>query len=305
MSTVLPRLNLIGPGRLGQTLARLWQEAGCVEIAAIVGRDASRAEAAAGFIGGGTTTSLAAMPPAELTLLSTPDDQLSAAVAALAAQETLRPGDVVFHCSGALGSDMLVPLAQQGALTASIHPLKSFARPELAIGDFAGTCCAHEGNPAALARLLPLFEAIGGRCFAIAPEHKTLYHAGAVLACNTLVALMEASLRAMEAAGLPRDLAWPALRPLVEGTVHNIGTLGTAQALTGPVARGDADTVARQMTATANVDPLLGAIYRDLSQMALALAAPQLPAARREALEQALAMDAEAEKRYPSPPLRP
>lgn len=116
---------------------------------------------------------------------------------------------------------------------------------------------------------------------------------------------MESALRAMEAAGLSRDTAWQALRPLVESTVHNIGALGVAQALTGPVARGDADTVTRQMTATTNADPLLGTIYRDLSRMALTLAAPQLPTARLEALQQALAMDAETEKRYPSPPLRP
>lgn len=168
----LPRLNLIGPGRLGQTLARLWRDAGCVEMAAIIGRDSTRTLAAARFIGAGSITSWEAMPPAELTLLSTPDDQLPNVAATLAALGTLHPGDVVFHCSGALGSDVLLPLTQQGILAASIHPLKSFARPKLAAADFAGTYCAHEGNPVALARLLPLFDAIGGRCIAITTEHK-------------------------------------------------------------------------------------------------------------------------------------
>lgn len=282
-----PRLDLIGPGRLGRTLARLWQRAGCLETAGIAGRGGDATAAAAAFIGGGRPCDLADLPAAEFYLLATPDAALADAAAALAAAG-VPPGAVVFHCSGALSSEILAPLIARGARVASVHPLKSFADPTRAVEDFAGTCCGHEGDTAALARLLPLFEAIGGRCFAIDPAQKSLYHAGAVLACNALTALMEAALRSMEAAGLPRDAAWPALAPLVAGTLANIGHTGPADALTGPVARGDADVVAAQLTALARQDAGLADIYRALGRLSLDLAEARLPPSTVAAMHQIL-----------------
>jgi len=279
-----PALNLIGPGRLGRTLTRLLREAQCIRVGAVLGRSAERVTDAVGFIGAGRVAHWDTLPAAELTLLATPDDALSEVVAALAARGTLRRGDVVFHCSGALSSAAMQPLSALGAEIASIHPLRSFADPSLATSDFSGTYCGYEGSPTALAALLPLFERLGAHCFAIDASRKILYHAGAVLACNTLTALSEAALRSMEAAGVTRDIAWPALRPLIDGTLSNIDRLGARRALTGPVARGDATTVARQYAALEALDPQLGAIYRSLSALAVELAAPSLNPDQRTAL---------------------
>jgi len=289
-----PRLNLIGPGRLGSTLAHLWQQTGAVEVQAVCGNTLARTEEALAFIGAGNAVSLADLPVSELVLLATPDDVLPAVVNALAAQRRLKPGTIVFHCSGALTSEVLAPLAEQRAVTASVHPLKSFADPKQAIIDIAGTRCAYEGNPAALTLLLPLFTSLGAHCFPIQAEHKTLYHAGAVLACNSLVALMEAALSSMAAAGVPRNEAWPALRPLIEGALNNIDKLGTTAALTGPVARGDVGTVSRQLAATTALHPDIGDTYRSLSQIALELARPRLSPEQVAALEKALLI-----KRHP------
>lgn len=282
-------LNLIGPGRLGQSLARLLVAQGHVAMGQIVGRNAERAQAARDFIGGGELATLETLRPATLTLLAVPDDGLPAIVDAMLVAAPVRAGDIVFHCSGALPSAVLDPLRARGVLIASIHPLKSFAQPALAVSSFAGTWCGCEGDAAALAVLQPLFEGLGAHCFAINPDGKTLYHAGAVLACNTLVALMEAALRCMEGAGVPRDAAWPALLPLIEGTLANMGRLGTAAALTGPVARGDVTTVARQLEATDALAPAIGAIYRSLSQLATELPGSGLADARRAALVSLLA----------------
>lgn len=289
-----PRLNLIGPGRLGRTLARLWQQNDIVEVQAVCGNTFARTQEALAFIGAGHAANLANLPESELLLLATPDDALPTVVNALAALNRLNPGTIVFHCSGALTCDVLAPLAVQGAVTASIHPLKSFADPKQAITDFAGTRCAYEGNPAALALLLPLFTTLGAHCFPIQAEHKTLYHAGAVLACNSLVALMEAALSCMAAAGVPRHEAWPALCPLVEGTLNNIDKLGTTTALTGPIARGDVGTASRQLAATTALHPDIGVTYRSLSQIALELARPRLSPEQVAALEKALLI-----KRHP------
>lgn len=296
-------LNLIGPGRLGQSVARLLAAQGDVTIGQIAGRNAQRVDAARDFIGGGELATLETLRPAALTLMAVPDDALPALVDVMLTAAPLRAGDIVFHCSGALPSAVLAPLRARGVWVASIHPLKSFAQPALAVGSFAGTWCGCEGDAAALAVLLPLFEGLGARCFAIDPDGKTLYHAGAVLACNTLVALMEAALRCMEGAGVPREAAWPALLPLIQGTLANVGRLGTAEALTGPVVRGDLSTVQRQVEVTQALSPAICAIYRALSTMATELAAPGLSPQTALALAdllQAPTNVAEADKLAPS-----
>jgi len=266
-----PTFNLIGPGRLGQTLARLWQDAGLLQTVGVLGRDRQRAQAACEFIGAGSVRDWDTLTPTAITLLATPDDALAATARQLADSAALSAGAIVFHCSGAQSSALLAPLHARGALVASIHPLKSFAAPERAIRDFAGTCCACEGDAAALTALAPLFDAIGARRFAVAADAKLLYHAGAVLACNHLVALMDAALRCLEQAGLPRNEAWPALRPLIDGTLDNIDHGGTQAALTGPVARGDMATVERETVATRAAGAEVSDAYHLLSQLALQL----------------------------------
>jgi predicted short-subunit dehydrogenase-like oxidoreductase (DUF2520 family) len=270
-----PRFNLIGPGRLGQTLTRLWQDAGLIVVAGILGRTPVRSAVAREFIGAGRLVdSWAALPAAPLTLLATPDDLLAATARTLAESDAIRPGDVVFHCSGAVASDALAPLRARGALLASVHPLKSFTAPQRAIHDFAGTYCGCEGDAAALALIVPLFDAIGARRFALDPAHKLLYHAGAVLACNHLVALMEAALRCMEQAGVPRATAWPALRPLIDGTLANLDSSGTQGALSGPVARGDVETVRQEIAVTRQAGAEVSEAYRILSTLAAELVRP-------------------------------
>jgi predicted short-subunit dehydrogenase-like oxidoreductase (DUF2520 family) len=271
-NTMRATINVIGPGRLGCTLARLWRDAQLVRVEGVFARDRTHADEAITFVGAGRYESFETLRSTDFTLLAVPDDAIAGVAQTLAATGCVRPGDVVFHCSGALSSGVLAPLAREGALLASVHPLKSFADPAIAIKDFAGTYCACEGDAQALARLAPLFDAIGARRFDVDPASKTLYHAGAVLACNDLVALMEAALRCMEAAGVERNVAWPALRPLIAGTLENMDRLSTQGALTGPVARGDAETVARQMAATGALDPHVADVYRSLGHFALQLA---------------------------------
>ncbi|GAB3268122.1 Rossmann-like and DUF2520 domain-containing protein [Chitinimonas naiadis] len=267
----LPTLNLIGPGRLGRTLARLWHRHGLLKITGIQARQTSTVQTALTEIGAGEDCAGAHLPASDFLLIATPDNIMATVVQGLLQGPALQPGCVVFHASGALGSDILAPLREQGALIASVHPLKSFV-PGNTDTDLAGTWCACEGDAAALLKLAPLFDALGAHRFSIDPQHKTLYHAGAVLACNDLVALMEAALRCMSAAGVDRNIAWPALRPLINGTLDNLDRLSTTAALTGPVARGDHATVARQLTATQALDPAVADAYRALAALALQLA---------------------------------
>ena len=268
-----PALNIIGPGRVGRTLGALLQRAGLCTVQDVLGAETAGAESAVAFIGAGRALRvLRGMRPAAIWLLTPPDAAIAPVAAALAASAVVRKDDVVFHCSGALPSALLEPLALAGAKVASVHPLKSFADPAAAVETFRGTHCAVEGDVAALNMLTPLFGRLGAQVTVIDPAGKTLYHAASVLVCNDLTALMEAGLRAYERAGIRRETAQAMMEPLVRETLDNVFALGTAGALTGPVARGDAEVVERQLRALRALDPRIGEAYRALNAIALDLA---------------------------------
>ena len=266
-------LNIIGAGRVGRSLARLWRVKGEFAIQDVLDRTPHGARSATAFIGAGSAAgSLGEMRPAETWMLSPPDAKIIHCCEALAASGLLRPGDIVFHCSGSLASLELASAARCGAAIASVHPLKSFADADDAVRTFEGTYCAAEGDAAALAALRPTFERIGGRVSEIAPQHKTIYHAASVIVCNYLVALLETGLRSYEQAGLPRDTAMRMMEPLVRETVDNVFRLGTARALTGPIARGDDRVVAKHLEALSAWNADFGELYRGLGAVAMELA---------------------------------
>ena len=265
-------LNIIGCGRLARTLAYLWHAEQCVDIGDVLTTNIGSAQLAVRFMGAGNPASqIQYMKPADITLIGTSDDQVKV-VAKQLAKQAIRAGSVFFHCSGSQSSAILNPLKQRGAKVASIHPVKSFADPELAVTSFAGTYCGVEGDQVALDVLEPLFTKIGGITFPIDADQKVHYHAASVMACNYLVALQEISLQSFEKAGVERSLAMNILQPLVEGTVDNIFTLGTTEALTGPIARSDTNVVKQHIEALQNWRADYASIYRLLGQTSLALA---------------------------------
>lgn len=302
---MIPTVNIIGPGRVGRTLGRLLRGAQLAAIQDVLSTNPASAESAVTFLGGGhAAPALRDMRPAHIWLLTSPDQAMGPLAAALAATGIVRPTDVAMHCSGALASTVLAPLAAAGASVASIHPLKSFADPIDAAATFSGTFCSTEGDAAALRVLAPLFEALGARLLPIDSSRKTLYHAASVLVCNDLTALLEAGLQAYRHAGIDRATAQEIMEPLVRETVDNVFRLGTGRALTGPVARGDATVVTEQLTALLSIDPEVAAAYRALGVIALDLAR-RTRSTQGGATEEALAAVAEALEITGAPPVRP
>lgn len=271
MSAPLPTLNLVGAGRVGKTLGRLWQQAGVLQIQDVLTTSVASAQAAVDFIGAGrAVASPAQMRPASLWLLAVPDRQIAASAQSLAALRL--PPALVFHASGALAATELAPLQAAGWHCASAHCILSFADPAQALAQFAGTACALEGDTAATQRLEPLFTAIGAQCFALASEHKLVYHAAAVWATNFLPVLQAQAEALWRHSGLPAELL-PGLRErLLRHAVDNLLALGPAAALTGPAARGDTALVERQGQAIQALDAEAGAAYAALSAMAARLA---------------------------------
>ncbi len=269
-------LNIIGCGRVGRALARLWAHDGAFEIQDVLDQRREQSLDSVAFIGQGRAVdAVVQMRGAEAWMLTPPDDQIAACCTALAASGLLRAGDIVFHCSGALPSRDLAPAAARGTSVASVHPLKSFADPAIAVQTFRGTHCAAEGGAAALAVLRPAFERIGGIVSDIDPGFKTIYHAASVIVCNYLTALLETGLRCYERSGFERETALRMIEPLVRETLDNVFKLGTVQALTGPIARGDHAVVAHQVAALGAWDPRIAEIYKQLGSIATELARAQ------------------------------
>ncbi len=292
------RTHFIGCGRLGVSVARLFATRGSIEPGQVLTRSLESARAAVDFIGAGeAVASIESLERADLVFIATPDADLARSAETLASAPIDLDGAVVVHTSGALGSDVLGVLREQGASVASVHPIRSFAVAEARDDLLEGTVCGAEGDAAALDVALPLFEQAGARTVRIESGAKTLYHAAAVLACNHVVGLVEASLQTYEAAGVDRATAMAALEGLVGGTVTNVFERGPAGALSGPIVRGEADIVARQRTALRAVSPALETIYALLAQQTLPLArrVAGTDADRLDAVERALEPAASAD----------
>ena len=217
------------------------------------------------------------MGEVEVVLLAVRDDDVAAAARALTG---VTDRHVVLHLSGMLDHTALAPLRASGAALGSLHPLQAIADPERAPVRLRGALAAIEGDPRAVEVARRLAADIGMIPVVLTGGDKVRYHAGAVLASNYLVVLEAYAERLFADAGMPEETARAGLAALMRGTLDNVAEQG-ATALTGPIARGDVDTVRRHLAALAGAERDL---YRALGRAALALTEGLAPE-RRRALE--------------------
>ncbi len=270
--TARRRIALIGAGVVGTSLAKALGGCGHA-IVGVASRTEEGARRAAERLGGAPAFRRAAQAvrEADLVLLTPPDRSIDLVCGEIAAEGGFRPGTLVLHASGALDSGVLRPAREAGCEVASVHPLQTFASVEAALALFAGTYFFWEGSDGAGTTVESLVRELGGIPVAIATEGKALYHAAAVVACNYLVTLAREAVALMTAAGVPAELGLPALLPLIRGTVRNLEGVGLPAALTGPIARGDAATVARHLSALQARAPAVAALYRGLGRATVGL----------------------------------
>lgn len=264
-------LNIIGCGKVGMTLGRLWTQRGCFAVQDVWNRTAESGANATAFMGAGTVvTAIDQLRTADIWMLTVPDDEIARHAAMLAETGCFNEDTIVFHCSGALASNILGPT---GAQVASVHPIRSFADPAQVAANFGGTYCGVEGDEEAIRVLNAAFTAIGATPVPIDPNFKSVYHAAAVFASNYLVTLLDVAVQAYRKAGIEEDTALHLMEPLVRGTVDNIFRLGTTEALTGPIARGDIMTAVRQYRAVSAWDERHGELYKQLGKLTTDIAA--------------------------------
>lgn len=281
----LGRVGLIGAGAVATTLARALAARGA-QVVAIASRQPERAAILAATLP--ACRSLPDAPAvaaiADLVLLAVPDD----AIARLDAAVPWQAGQLVVHLSGARGASALAHAAAAGAAVAALHPLMIFPRPALdaaaALARLAGcTWALDTSEPRASDQLEMLVAALGGRVVRLREDDRVPYHLAAVLASNYVVALLGAAVALWQDFGVAPPAALDALLPLLRASVENLAALGPAAALAGPVARGDASTIAAHLdwlaqpaaipSARAPVDAAaLLAAYRSLAELAIPLA---------------------------------
>lgn len=263
------KVHLYGAGRVGQTLGILFRQHH-YPLGQVICRHLTHAQEAVLLLGEGTpqTTFIPSSPPEPaLFVLTPPDDQLPSVVQALK-HLSFHPETLIFHCSGSLSSTLLEPLRLKGAHIGSIHPLKSFASPQLSAKTFHGTPCSYEGPPESLSRLKELILHWGGQAFLLQTSQKISYHSAAVVASNYLIALTQFALSLAEKAGIPPEQGLSLLFPLLEGTLQNLKEKGPQRALTGPIQRGDVQTIQKHLL---HLSPEERLLYQHLGRYCLAL----------------------------------
>lgn len=285
-----PTVAIIGAGRLATFLAVALHHAGFT-ITEIIARDSAQsrrpARSLAAKVGARVVTAHSATLDATLLWFCVPDGEIRRAASALADQPPGPQGSkkqklrFAFHSSGALLSRELDPLRKAGVAAASVHPLMTFvdgARPAM-----TGVRFAIEGDEAAMRVARRIVHDLGGESFSLPAANKAAYHAWATLTSPLLLAFLVTLEEAARAAGLTRKDARHKSLPIIRQTLANYSRLGPAKSFSGPLVRGDAETVAKHLTVLKK-HPGAREVY-----LALARAAVRgLPVKNREGLKRLL-----------------
>jgi predicted short-subunit dehydrogenase-like oxidoreductase (DUF2520 family) len=285
-------VGVVGAGRVGAVLGAALQRAGHRVVAVSGVSEQSRARAAQLLPGTPVVAPEEVVRRAELVVLAVPDDALADLVAGLAATRTWQAGQLVAHTSGRHGLEVYRPAAEQHVLGLALHPAMTFTGTGLDLERLV-ECCFGVTAPEPLR---PVAEAlvleIGAEPVWIEESSRPLYHAALAHGANHLVTLVAQSLQALRAAGV--EAPSRVLGPLVSAALDNALRAGDA-ALTGPVARGDAGTVAEHLRQLQNLSPDIRPTYVALARATAerALASGRLKPHVAESLLDILATDQE------------
>jgi len=287
---VLDNVVIVGPGRMGLALGTALRQEGAVERLTYEGRGTEPPPHPLfdGDAEHGAEYRLGPYPvPGDTTvlILAVPDAALGDVAYDMSVQGPAPAGCAALHLSGALSTDALGPLHAAGYAVGSMHPLQSVADPWSAGDRLVGSAFAVGGEPIAVAAARRLVDGVAGRVLVIPPGMRPLYHAAAVFASNYLIALLAVAVRLLQDAGVSAEDALPSILPLVRGTLDNVQNLGVPAALTGPVARGDADTIRLHLARLSGADrELYCALGRELLPLARAAGLDERRAAELESL---------------------
>src|SRR5919112_664215 len=248
----MTRIGVVGGGRVGAVLAAALRSAGH-EVSAVAGESAAsrtRAETLLPGVPVDKPTSVARS--CDLLLLTVPDDMLANVVTMLAASGAIRPGQRVVHTSGKHGVAVLDPAVRAGAQVLAMHPAMTFTGTDLDLARLPGCVFGVTAGAGTEGLARSLVADLGGRPVWVEEDRRTLYHAGLAHGANHLVTLVAQAMDLLRASGA--DDPAGTLRPLLTAALDNALTYGDA-ALTGPIVRGDVETVRAHLADIAATSP--------------------------------------------------
>lgn len=283
-----PPAAIAGAGAVARALGRSMHEHG-TPIVAVASRSRSKAEAAAAFIGTNVrAVAFADIPALAARVLVAVSDDAITPVARALADAGMRTG-LALHTCGAKGPDALEPLRVHGVACGMMHPLQTIVTAEQGLKRLHGITFGVAGDEPAVAWASSIVAQLGSRAMRVPVERLSSYHAGAVMASNAIVAVVDAAAVLLASAGIEPAAARHALEPLCREALDNVLASGARSALTGPIARGDATTVAAHLDALAAAPPTVAALYQAVARHLVEIAkARGLADVNARALESAL-----------------
>ncbi|MBC7363243.1 MAG: DUF2520 domain-containing protein [Candidatus Aminicenantes bacterium] len=266
----LKDFSIIGAGRVGTALAAALTAQNW-NLKVIVDSVPEKARRLRKMIGQGQASAEAsqAVRRSELIFLCVTDSQIEKVVRQIVKEEV--QNKYFFHTSGALSSSLLAPLKEKGARVGSFHPIQTFATETPEKNLFRGIFIGLEGQPEAVRLGLKIARTLKSQVILLSPENKPAYHLACSISSNFLVVLLSEIKDIMKSIGLDEETTLNLLTPLLNKTLHNVKKLGIEASLTGPVIRGDAETVKKHLEITARF-PGLDRIYRAMALEALKIA---------------------------------
>ncbi len=269
-----PTTFLVGAGPVATALAGSLRLGG-VPVLGLWARRAAQARSA------GSTAGVAAFssaPPdilleTDVVILAVRDGMINEVAQMLVGTGLINKKHVLLHCAGAASArELLSGVADRVAGIGTMHPLSAIADGKTAMRALKGTVFGVEGDEVGRTMATKLVVALGGITLPLDGSQMAAYHAAAALASNYVVAAIDAAAAVLASAGVAPDVAARALVPLAEGALRNVSAHGTTGGLTGPVRRGDAETIQRHLEALRG-RPELAEIYRALARRAVEIAA--------------------------------
>lgn len=198
-------------------------------------------------------------------------------------------GKVICHFSGSLSSDIFSNKESTGAVVCSVHPIYAFSNKFTAYQNLTEALFTVEGDSAALEHMQELFQLLPNRVVEIPTEAKAKYHAAASVASNQVTGLLWMAIELLKESGITEETAYKMLEPLVKNSINTVFERGCKEALTGPIERGDRETVEKHLAALSKEeDPLPYGAYRSVGALVARLAKEKNPGRNYEEIERLL-----------------
>ncbi len=268
-----PSFAIVGCGRVGTAFGKHLTDVGYRLSGLSCKTKESVKKAAEKFgIKNFSQTSWEITKDADIVFITTPDGVITQVCDQIAQKKGFGSNSIVLHCSGAHPSTILSSAKQCNASIGSMHPLQSFSA-ESSGNTFKGIIVSTEGDAAAVNAARKMATDLESTLLTIKTEAKILYHAAAVVASNYLVTVQDLALKLIKEAGVSNEDAFKVLNPLIQGTLSNIENVGAIKALTGPIARGDVETVERHIGKIREKTPNMLDLYKILGRYTVDIAA--------------------------------